>query len=164
MEKVKAAVVESTTYPENLVGYQEIDLHMIFDINIGGNFRRKSRLVADINKTKALVSVTYTLVVSLDSVRICLLIAALNYLDIQSADIENTYLAARCREKIWTKSGPEFGQDEGKLFIIVMALYGLNSRGDAFRAFLSEKLDKMGFKSSIVDLDVWIRPATKADV
>ena len=30
MEKVKAAVAESTTSPDNLVGYQEIDLHIIF--------------------------------------------------------------------------------------------------------------------------------------
>ena len=40
-------------------------------------------------------------------------------------------------------SGPEFGQDGGKVFIIVMALYGLKSSGEAFRLFLSEKLDKM---------------------
>ena len=32
-----------------------------------------------------------------------------------------------------------------------------------FRAFLAERLDEMGFKSSIIDPDVWIRPATKAD-
>ena len=30
MEKLKTAVAESTTSPENLAGYQEIDFHMIF--------------------------------------------------------------------------------------------------------------------------------------
>ena len=44
-----------------------------------------------------------------------------------------------------------------------MELYGLKSSGAAFREFLAEQLDKMGFKSSIADPDVWIRPATKID-
>ena len=95
--------------------------------------------------------------------RIFLLIVALNYLDIQSEDIENAYLTAPCREKIWTRSGTEFGQDEGKVFIIVMELYHLKSRGSVFRELLAKRLDEMGFKSSISDPDVWIRPATKSD-
>ena len=56
---------------------------------------------------------------------ICLLIAAHNDLDLQSADIENAYLTAPSREKIQTRSGPEFGQDEGKVFIMLMEIYGL---------------------------------------
>ena len=43
-----------------------------------------------------------------------------------------------------------------------MELYGLKSSGAAFREFFAEQLDKMGFKSSIADPDVWIRPTTKA--
>ena len=46
MEKVKTAVSESTMSPDNSFGYQEIDLHIIFDINLRGKFRRKDRLVA----------------------------------------------------------------------------------------------------------------------
>ena len=93
---------------------------MLFDIKIGENFRRKSRLVAGTHETKAPSSSTYSFVVSRDSVRICLLIAALENLDIQSADIENAYLTDPCREKIWTRASPDSVQDEGKLFIIVM--------------------------------------------
>ena len=52
---------------------------------------------------------------------------------------------------IQTRDGPEFGQGEGKVLIIMMALYGLKSSGAAFRAFLAEQLGKMGFKSSISD-------------
>ena len=44
-----------------------------------------------------------------------------------------------------------------------MALYDLKSSGSALRSFLVERMDKMGFKSSIADPDVWIRPATKID-
>ena len=63
----------------------------------------------------------------------------------------------------WTRAGPEFGHEEGKIFIVPRALYGLKSAGAAFRAFLSERLDEMGFRSSIADPDVWMRPATKSD-
>ena len=58
---------------------------------------------------------------------ICLIIEALNHLDIQSENIENTYLKASGREKVWTRAGPKVGQDECKFFIIVMALYGIKS-------------------------------------
>ena len=95
--------------------------------------------------------------------RICLLIGALNYLDIQSVDIGNSYLTDTCREKIWTRAGPEFVQDEGKVSIIVMALYGLKSSGVTFRALLSERLYDMVFKSSIAYTDAWIRSVTTAD-
>ena len=163
MNKVKIAVQGSNTTPDNLIGYQEIALHMIFDIKLGENFRRKARMVAGGHTTKTPSSVTYSSVVSRDSVQIMLMIAALNNLDLQAANIENAYLTAPCREKIWTRAGPEFGMDEGKIFIIVRALYGLKSSGAAFRAFLAERLDEMGFKSSLADPDVWFREATKED-
>ena len=76
---------------------------------------------------------TYASVVSRDSVRIALTIAALNGLDILACDIHNAYLLVQCREKIWTVAGPEFGSDIGKIFIIKMDLYGLKSSGAAFR-------------------------------
>ena len=38
---------------------------------------------------------------------------------------------AKCREKIWTKAGTEFGSDKGKVMIIIRALYGLKSSGAA---------------------------------
>ena len=44
-----------------------------------------------------------------------------------------------------------------------MVLYGLKSSGAAFRAFLAEQLDKTVLNSSITDMDLWIRPSTKAD-
>ena len=50
---------------------------------------------------------------------------------------------------------PEFGNHEGKVLIIRKALYGQKSSGAAFRAFLAEKLDAIGFNSSISDPDVY---------
>jgi hypothetical protein len=59
-------------------------------------------------------------------------------------------------------AGHEFGSDEGKIMIVVRALYGLKSAGATFRAFLGEYLYDMGFRSSQADPDVRLRPARKA--
>lgn len=148
---------------KNLVGYQQVRCHLIFDIKLSENFRRKARLVAGGHTTSTPSSVTYSSVVARDSVRIVLLLAALNDLDLQSADIQNAYLTAPNREKIWTRAGPEFGDDEGCIFLVVRALYGLKSAGASFRAHLAKHLHELGFTPSEADPDVWMRPATKSD-
>jgi len=58
-------------------GYQKIKCHMIFDIKMGENFHRKVCMVAGGHTTKMLSSLTYSSVVSRDSVKIALMIAAL---------------------------------------------------------------------------------------
>ena len=88
------------------IGYQHIKCHMIFDFKLGENFRRKARLVDRGHTTTDPASITYSSVVSRDSVRISLTIAALDDPDILACDIQNAYLTAVCREKIWTRAGP----------------------------------------------------------
>ena len=144
-------------------GYQEVKCHMIFDIKMGENFRRKARMVAGGHTTTAPASITYSSVVSRDSVRIALTIAALNDLKVLSCDIQNAFLCATNREKIWTRAGPEFGSDCGKIMIVVRALYGLKSAGAAFRALLAETLHDIGYVPSRADPDVWLRPGVKPD-
>ena len=82
---------------------------MIFDIKLGENFRRKARLVGGGHTTTAPSSITFSSVVSRDSVRIALTIAALNELDIMACGIQNAYITAICREKFWTCVGQKFG-------------------------------------------------------
>ena len=113
-------------------GYQQIKCYMIFDIKIGKKLRRNARLVGGGHITTAPSSITFLSVVSRDSVRIALTIAALNELDILAWDIHKAYLTALCREKIWTFAGPEFGEEEGTLILVKMALYGLKPSGAAF--------------------------------
>jgi Reverse transcriptase (RNA-dependent DNA polymerase). len=145
-------------------GYQRINCHTIFDVKMGENFRRKARMVAGGHVTETPSTLTYSSVVSRDSVRIALTIAALNDLKVLACDIQNAYLTAPCREKIWTIAGPEFGpEDKGKKMLVVRALYGLKSSGAAFRSFLAETLHDMGFSPSVADPDVWMRPAIKED-
>jgi hypothetical protein len=145
------------------VGYQKIKCHFVFDIKMGENFRRKARLVANGNETEAPPTITYSSVVSRDSVRIALLIAALNDLKLLSCDIQNAYLTADCRERIYCIAGPEFGSDAGSIMIIRKALYGLKTSGAAFRAHLAETLFELNYTPTKGDPDVWIRPGIKSD-
>ena len=85
--------------PNELIGYQEIKLHLIYDVKMAENFRRKARLVAGGHRTKPPAAITYSSVVSRDSVRICLFLAALNDIDILCGDIQNAYLTAPNKEK-----------------------------------------------------------------
>ena len=103
MPKIHGSVVEHDGEISQLVGYQEITGYLIFHVKLAENFRRKARFVADGHKTETPTSVTYSTVVSRDSVRICLTIAALNGLELLAADVENAYLTAPCREKVWLR-------------------------------------------------------------
>ena len=113
--------------------------HMIFDVKFGENFQRRARLVAGGHMTDTPNTLTYSSVVSRDSVCIALTIAALNELSVMACDIQNAYLTAECSEKIWTRAGPEFGSENGSIMIVKKALYGLKGSGAAFRAHLAEK-------------------------
>jgi len=107
-------------------------------------------------------SITYSTVVSRDSVHIAFLLAALNNVDILATDIHNAYLNAPAREKVYTTAGPEFGPEFiGKAVLIVRALYGLKSSGAAWRAHLANTLQQLGYKSCLANPDVWFHPAMK---
>ncbi len=163
MRNVRVAFEEQGGDPNSLVGYTQITGHIVFDVKLGENFRRKARYCADGHKTSAPVSVTYSIVVSRKSVRILLTVAALNDLQVLGADVQNAFLTAPNKEKCWMVARPEFGPQEGKVFLVVKALYGLKLASFSFRLFMAEKLTEMGFKLTLADPDVWLRAATKGD-
>ena len=118
-------------------GYQYMECHMIFDIKLDG-FQRKARLVAGGHMTEAPTVMMYASIVSHESVRIALTVAALNDLDVMTSDIQNAYLTAPCEERIWTTLGPEFGTAQGQKALIIRALYGLKSAGRSFGRHLTD--------------------------
>jgi hypothetical protein len=141
------------------VGSTWVPFHMIFDIKC--DFTRKARFVAGGHLTDTPAQLTYSSVVSRESVRIAFLITALNEIDILAADIGNAYLQTPCREKIHTTAGPEFGPNRvGQTVIIVRAMYGLKSSGTAWHAQLCENLYDLQFQPCKADSDVWYCPAT----
>jgi len=160
----KASVEDLRSGKAKLPGYQEISCHMVFDIKMDGKFTRKARFVANGNQTVGVEpSMTYASVVTRESVRIAFLYAALNDLDILGCDVSNAYLNAPCKEKIWVRAGKEFGSEEGCVMLIRRALYGLQTSGFSWRTVLSQTLMDMGYKPSVADPDVYLRPASKAN-
>ena len=141
---------------DQLRGFQEIKCHIIFDVKM--DFTRKARFMAGGHMTETPLSLTYSSVVSRESVKIAFLIAALNDLDLMSCDIGNAYLNAKCREKIWFVAGPECGPDlQGCVCKLVWALYGLKSSGAAWRSMLSSFITSvLNFSPTWADPDVYI--------
>ena len=144
-----------------MVGYQEIACHIVFDVKL--DFTRKCRYVAGGHTMDTPGSLTYSSVVSRDSVRLAFLLAALNGIDILSCDLENAYLNAPCCEKIWFKGGLKCGEDQGKILVVVRALYGLKSAGASWRSTLASLLSDLGYESTKADPDVWIHAAVRDD-
>jgi hypothetical protein len=85
--------------------YQEIRCHMIFYIKME-DLRRNAMFVAGVHTTDTPHVMTNASVVSRESLKVALNLAALNDLDVKMADIENTYLTAPITEKFWTVIGP----------------------------------------------------------
>lgn len=142
--------------------FTEIDCHVVFDVKM--NFDRKCRFVANGAHTDAPQAITYSSVVSRDSVRLAFLIAALNDIQISSCDIGNAYLNAPCREKIWFEAGPELGEEEGMAMIVTRALYGLRSSGASWRSmFSSFIINTLGFEPTVADADVYRRKSVKSN-
>ncbi len=143
-------------------GYQRIPHNIIFEIKM--DLTRKARLVAGGHKTAPPTQLTYSSVVSRESVRLGFLLAAPNDVDIVAADVGNAYLNATTKEKVYIITGPEFRPlEEEKVAVIVRALYGLKSSGAMWRSHFAANLRDMGFTSSLGDPDVWFRAAEKPD-
>ena len=79
---------------------------------------------------------TRSMVVKGISVRLLLLIAHLDDLSELCGDIGNAFIQADTKEKIYTRCGPEFGNMDGSIALIVRALYGLCTSAERFRTLL----------------------------
>jgi Reverse transcriptase (RNA-dependent DNA polymerase) len=130
---------------ERPVGYEKVRCHVVFDIKMD-TLQRKARYVCGGHTTNPALEIqTYASVVSRESVRIAFTLAALNGLDIQSADVSNTYLNAPSRERLVTKCGPEFGPSlRGRWAIIQRALYRSKSAAASWRASIIGLLEQLG--------------------
>ena len=69
----------------------------MFDVNMGENFRRRKRFVANRHKTQNPAVMTYTYMVSRESYQITLTTTALIDLEILACDIQNFYLTPEYR-------------------------------------------------------------------
>lgn len=161
MDAVRIAFDIRDSHTKPAPGLKYLELMMVFDVKL--DMKRKARMCARGDLTDPPASITYSSVVTRESVRIAFTIAALNDIEIQMFDVGNAYLTAPlpAEEKYWCKAGPEFGEDEGKVLILVRALYGLKSAGAAYRHHFAQTLTDLGFESCYGDADVWRRAAVK---
>ena len=110
IEKEMKNVMPAFQFTEDrkiLIRYKHIDCHMIFDIKM--DLTRKAWLVTGGHQTDLPKESVYSSIISKDSVRIILMIAALNNLDILAADVQNAYLNALMKEKVYMMAGLKFG-------------------------------------------------------
>jgi Reverse transcriptase (RNA-dependent DNA polymerase) len=114
-------------------------------------------LVAGGHLTDPTTEGTYSGVVQLRSIRICILIAELNKLDIWVGDISSAYLEAHTKEKVCFTAGIEFGDKAGNLLVVDQALYGLRTSGARWHDRFAGTLTSMNFKVFMADPDVWLR-------
>jgi hypothetical protein len=135
--------------------HQRIRVHFVFDVK--HDLRRKSRLVAGGHMTAPPKDSVYSGVVTLRSLRLCMFLGELNGLDVDAADVGNAYLMAYTKEKLFIIAGPEFGDLQGCLLIIVKALYGLRTSGARWHEFFADTLMDMGFYPCKADPDVWMK-------
>jgi hypothetical protein len=118
-----------------MIGFQEICCHVIFEVKM--DFTRKARFVAGGHTTTDTpASITYSSVMSRDSVRLAFLVAGLNDLDVLAEDVRNAYLNAACREKIWFEGGIETGEDRGKVLIVCRLASGPRSYAARLEVYL----------------------------
>jgi hypothetical protein len=141
--------------------YKEIPLRMIFDVKM--DFTRKARLVAGGHLTDPLEALTYSSVVSRDSIRLAFMLAKLKGLDVIMTDIGNAYLNAEVTEKYYAIAGPELGELQGRTVVIVRSLSGLKAAGAAGNHHLANELMQLEFEPVPADPDVWRRAHVKSD-
>ena len=138
------------------VGYTRITCHLIFDVKM--DLTRKARYVARGHLMDPPASMTYVSVVGRETVRIAFLIASLNDLKILAGDIQNAYLNAHTKEKIYFYAGYEWKSSKGRVVIITRALYDLKSSALTRRNHLADILgNKLKFRSSLLDPDLWYK-------
>ncbi|MEL7079570.1 MAG: reverse transcriptase domain-containing protein, partial [Cyanobacteria bacterium J06582_2] len=138
-------------------GYKKIRLHFVFAVK--HDLRHKARLVAGGHLTPGNNVDSFSGVVSLKSMRIAILIGEMNGLNSMVGDVGNAYLEAYTKERVYIVAGPEFGELEGHILIIVKALYGLRTSGARYHEKFADTMRDMGFTQCKADADVWMRDA-----
>ena len=80
------------------IGSQYMKCHMVFSIKME-DFSKKAHLVTGGHMVEAPKHLTFVCVVSRESVRIALTLAALNDFEVKTSDIQNAYLTAHVQKR-----------------------------------------------------------------
>ena len=107
IENVKIAfqTIPEGKKPSN--GFQYVNCHMVFNIKME-NFQRTAYQVARGPMNLTTETITYSSLVTKETVCITLTIVVLHDLEVKAADVLNAYVMAPNHENIWTVLGPSF--------------------------------------------------------
>ena len=134
----------------------------MFDLYLG--MTKEAQYMAGGHVTNVPTHMTYTSVISCDTVRIGFLVAAFNGLDILAVDIKNSFLEAPTQEKIFFYDGNEWKYDKDRVVVVICALCVLKYSALQFRKNLAENLvNKLGFKYSLVNPYLWYKAINSPD-
>ena len=156
MENAKIAfqTIPDGKKPPN--GFHYVNCHMVFDIKME-DFQRKACLVTGGHMTYTPDTITYSSVVTRETVHIALTMAMCHDLEVKAADVLNAYVMVPNHEKILAVLGPEFGDNTCNSVIIVTALCRLKSAGALFWAYLAQCMQALGYHPCDSDPDLWMK-------
>jgi Reverse transcriptase (RNA-dependent DNA polymerase) len=136
-------------------GFKKIRVHLVFDVK--QNSRHTARLVADGHLTDIPLDSVYSGVLSVGGFRLILFLAELNDLELWATDIGNAYTEAYTTERVYIIAGTEFGEREGHMPVINIALYGLQTSGARWHDRFADCIRELGFFRCKAEPDIWMR-------
>jgi hypothetical protein len=138
-----SSTLQTTSVTETMDGNMPTMHIMIFDIK-QQDMQYKARLVVGGHVIDSSGYTTYSSVIKNISVCLSFLVAQQQGLGIMTGDIGNAFPTAPCAEKVWSKCGPDFGDQEGAIITLQPALYGLKTASRSFHEFFDDTLQQMG--------------------
>jgi hypothetical protein len=89
--------------------------------------------------------------------RIAIVAAEINNLDIMVGDVSSAYLKTYTQEKVCFQAGPELSPLEGHLLVIVRDLYGLHTSGARWYDKLADVLETIHLYPCKYEPDGWMK-------
>ena len=87
-------------------------------------------------------------IANIETVRADFFLGHLNDLEVAAADVGGAYLHVFNKGIIYNVAGPKFGEQEGRVIIFMIYIYGMNTFMARWRYALSDKLELLGFRPS----------------
>ena len=127
---------------------------MVCDIKAGLTYN--ARLVYDGSRIAYNGFSTRATIVRGVSVRLLDIITDSQNLELMTIDIGNAFIQVHTQETIYIKWGPEFGDRDGFIVIILRALYDLTTSSERFRIMLIDLLCNIDLDPTYFGRDVYM--------
>ena len=135
--------------------HQRMRCHFVFDVKADGTF--KARFVAGGNSVDSTGIPSSMSVVETAHTRILFAITSGNGQNVLIGDLASAYLHANSIEKVFFICGPEWGEYEGRVAIVLKAVYGLVGSAHAYHRHVFDVMQGLGWKPCSLANDIWIR-------